>query len=738
MKYALVLLFLSVALAACQNQAAVAPDARPPGPPPPPAEAGTVQPRISGPVANRASSSRPLVSYGAEHEVRSGRVGTTRSGSTSGDYTLNFVDADIREIAAAILGDMLQINYAIDPSVRGTATVKTPRPLPRDELLPALRTLLNQNGLTLLVQDGLYRVAPAAAATASPTLGGDTEIIALRYASAKELADVLQPFLTEGGKVSADPAHNALILSGDTNARSALRDLIRSFDIDLLANQSYAIFPVVNGSPDQAANELRQALGGDEETPAERLVRVIPMQRANAILVVSNQPRYVENARRLFRMTEQARGATARTWHVYYVQNGQSSDLEYVLQRAFTPGHVTSTRGGLAPAGTTAPGFDQMTMNSRTRTGTGTGIGRGGNEPIADGSAEPSAGTIDGQGGLGDGFGAAPEAGPPEALSELGGGEDAEADGIRIIANRTNNALLIYATPDEYSTIEAMLRKIDILPLQVRIDATIAEVTLNDTLRYGTQFFFKSGGLQGFLSNTDLGTAAGEFPGFVLTRGVGSVRFAISALQNVTNVRVLSSPQVMVLDNQPARLQVGDLVPYLTQSAISTDTSDAPIVNNIDYRETGVILQVVPRVNSGGLVSLDIAQEVSDVRETTSSTINSPTFLERKVRSRVVIQDGDTIGLAGLIRDNDSVGNSGLPWLKNIPVLGAVFGTQNNVRVRTELLVLITPHVVHDQRDARALTADLRENLSGASAVPAALPAKPTSGANDPHGKYIH
>jgi general secretion pathway protein D len=285
-----------------------------------------------------------------------------------------------------------------------------------------------------------------------------------------------------------------------------------------------------------------------------------------------------------------------------------------------------------------------------------------------------------------------------------------------------------------------MMHKIDIVPLQVRIDATIAEVTLNDSLKYGTQFYFKnSGGLAGI---TGLLTEAGnrnlprgDVPGAVFTYRTPTVDATLSALQKVTTVRVLSAPQLLVLDNQMARLQVGDNVPYLTQSAQSTITNTADIINSVSYQETGVILQVVPKVNSGGLVTLDISQEVSGVAPSGSSGsgIDSPTFSERKVRSHIVIQDGQTIGLAGLISDNTTRGNSGIPVLKDIPVLGALFGTQNNSRERTELLILITPHVLQDQRDARSLTQDMREKLRNAGLVPQELMNLPPSGSPNPN-----
>jgi general secretion pathway protein D len=204
-------------------------------------------------------------------------------------------------------------------------------------------------------------------------------------------------------------------------------------------------------------------------------------------------------------------------------------------------------------------------------------------------------------------------------------------------------------------------------------------------------------------------------------------------LQAITKVRVLSSPEIMVLDNQPAQLQVGDLVPYLSQTAQSTIASNAPIVNSVNYMQTGVITQVTPRVNSGGLVTLDIVQVVSNVDNSIATQVSSPAFLERTVQSRVVVQDGQTVGLAGLIQDSSTQTNQGIPWLKDIPLIGAVLGQQNNTRTRTELLVLITPHVIHDQRDARSLTEDLRDQMRNAAAVPQQLQRLRASGSADPN-----
>jgi general secretion pathway protein D len=494
------------------------------------------------------------------------------------------------------------------------------------------------------------------------------------------------------------------------------------------------------------------------------MVRVVPLPRLNAVLVVSSQPSYIEAARRVFNLLERQLRTTMRSWHALYLQNSNANDIAYTLQMAFTPNDVTAVpqaatqgngyQGGAAGGGGFASGRSGIGAGSSAG-----GLGSGGAGAL--GSANVGGGGISALGGtnplapatgqgasLGGAGTQAPVPNTPTANPLLGGldqsAQGEATDAMRILPNPQNNAILVYGTEQEEETIAAMLRKIDITPLQVRIDAVIAEVTLNDNLQYGTQFFFKAGGINGILNNatgavgspssTVLGTS---FPGFLISgKGQGGAPLAISALQAVTKVTVLSSPQITVVDNQPARLQVGALVPYLTASSQSTLTANAPVINSIAYQPTGVIMQVTPRVNSGGQVTLDVSQEVSQVDTTPNTTgINSPTFTERSITSRVVVRDGQTIGLAGLIQDNSSKGNQGVPWLKDIPLLGVLAGTQTNTRQRTELLVLLTPHVIRDEADARALAEDLRAGLPAAAEAPALSAAEPLSGSVDPNAR---
>lgn len=720
-------------------------------------QAGVAAPRIDGTIGNAQAGATPIVTYGTVRPSAAAiaEAATSPGPPQPGDISLDFVDTDIREIVAQTLGTILHVNYTIDPSVRGTATLRTVNPIPRSRVLPSLQAVLAQNGATILESGGLYRVVPSATAAAAPGLasGGvaGSAVIPLRYASADDLAKVLQPYAGATGRVSPDPGRNALLISGDPGTREALLNLVHAFDIDVLAGQSYALFPVSSGTARDFGTAMTEAMRSGQGAALAGVVRVVPMERINAVLLVSSQARYIDDARRIYGLVERNRRQTVRGWSVFYLQNSKSNDVAYVLQQAFTPNRVTATpsaratgatarrssgtnsfnsggggSGRSASAGSSLSGSANSLGTGGTDSGgvPGAGGGLGGQSP-AQNPANPLLGGLDPTGGASGGGGTG------------GGSGDADVNSMRIIPNAENNALLLYATPAEHDTVESMLHKIDILPLQVRIDAVIAEVTLNDNLNYGTQFFFKNGGINGALNFSPAGTAANAlastFPGFLLA-GANNGTYALSALQSVTTVKVLSSPQLMVLDNESARLQVGNLVPFLTTSSQSTISANAAVINSIDYRETGVIMEVTPRVNSGGLVTLDIAQEVSDVdtSATANSLIASPTFLERNVRSRVVVQDGQTVGLAGLIRDSSTKGNSGIPWLKDVPLLGLLAGQQTETRGRTELLVLITPHVIHDQRDARALTEDLRDQLINAAAIPSELGRLPQSGSPDP------
>ena len=731
-------LAVALILSACAPQQSTLPPTAPPStyqPQPIVRESGlpsTLQtPRANGQIDNGAALARPSASYGVAPAIS---VAPSNGSPGQGNISLDFADTDIRTVVDQILGTILQQNYTIDPTVQGTVSLRTVAPLPRDALIPTLQTLLAQVNAVLVRSNGVYRVMPADLAAATPNLAGDdalggAAVIPLQYAQAAPLAAMLQPYVTTSARIVAAADQNALIVEGDPSSRQALVALIQAFDVDQLAGQSYELFPVTGGDATDFASAFTAALGKTTDPSEQGPVMVVPLERINAVLVIARTQSLLANAQRIYAVLSQVERETVRSWHVYYLHNGRSNDAAYVLQQAFTPNNVTAQPTPAATgqinstfANQSSPGGSGGSSSTSTTSGLGGGIGSGG----AGTPTSSSSTTTTDQSGT---------AGASALLGPLSsGGTAATTDSLRIIPDDADNSLLIYATAAEDEQISSMLDQIDSSPVEVRIDATIAEVDLTGQLQYGTQFFFKSGGINAVLSEGTSSALETNFPGFVLSgHGGDAAPLAISLLQSVTKVDVLSSPELMVLDGQAASLQAGDLVPYLTQSSQSTIAVGAPVINSIAYRETGVILQITPHVGSDGTVTLDVAQEVSAVApDITTTGIDSPTFSDRAVTSRISIQDGQTIGLAGLISDSDSHQNEGIPYLKNVPLLGTLFSTQTNKRTREELLVLITPHVVRSQADAAELTADLRAALPNASGVPASLSTMPDSNSADP------
>jgi len=724
--------------------------------PPVSSAAGVATPRVDGGVGGRAPAPKVALSSGPGVIVSASVPGQAGSGGT---VQLDFADTDIREVAAQILGNMLHLNYAIDPSVHGTATLRTVAPLAENQLIPVLQSLLAQNGATLVTSGGVYRVVPVQAAlgvAGGPGTAGGT-MVPLRYASAEDLAKVLLPYAQGGARIVAVPSANAVLVSGEPAQRDALESLVKSFDVDVLAGQSYALFPVPNGNTEDFSTALQQAFRAQQGGQLASQVHVVPMPRVGAVLVIANAPRYIDDARRAYAVVERGMRQTMRTWHVYYVQNSTANDTAYILQQAFTPDNVTAQPSAHAQG--------QQTQQAGISSVGGSG-GVGSTPGSSGGLGGASGGSTLGgssSGGLTGGLGAAATGGQGRpasssgstgsnpllgGLSNSGGGGEQSANAMRIVPNPENNAILVYATGEEEDTVEAMLHKIDILPLQVRIDVIIAEVGLNDNLSYGVEYYFNHHAVSGAFGQaaqalTNSGASGSAASGGFVFNAVGAGGdFVLTALQGITTVKTLSSPELLVLDNETAQLQVGNLVPYLSaQTSVPTSSllgGGLETSNSVNYFNTGVITQITPRVNSGGLVTLDITQQVSGVanqsgtNSVSGSSINSPTFTQRAVQTRVVVQDGQTVGLAGLIQDIVNRGNTGIPFLKDIPILSLLTSTQTNTRSRTELLVLLTPHVLHDQRDARALTEDLREQLPRAAYLPTELQTLPRGGSDDP------
>ncbi|HSE79547.1 MAG TPA: type II secretion system secretin GspD [Alphaproteobacteria bacterium] len=655
-----------------------------------------------------------------------------------GDIVLNFVNADVREVARAVLGSLLKLNYVVDPRVQGTITVQTSRPLGRDAVLPTLDVVLRTSGFALTESGGLYRITPAesaprADAAAGKVTGGRPlssgsaiQVVPLRFTSALEVRNLIEAFLPPGAGLRADTTRNVLLLQGSREELASVLDLIEMFDMDWLSGKSFALHPLHSAQAKALIPELESIFGDPAEGPNAGVVRFIPIDRMNAILVVAASQLNLKRAQEWIDRLDRGGDEDTQRIHVYYIQNSRAVDVAAVLSELLSPRDVRV----VLPA--TTPVFPQVELRSsrpgeeRRESGAGSTSDAGTSSDRASMGGGDRLGSVSTSGSTR--YGARTPRGTPGGAGlpgpslgvggyDLFGGPDDRQPRMRVVADEKNNALVIYATPRDYRMIEAAVRKLDVLPLQVVIEATIAEVTLNDSLRYGTQWFFKTGNNSVVLTNLRNNDIGGIFPGFNYFLSGGDARVILSALSDVTDLNVISSPTLMVLDHQTATLQVGDEVPITVQQAVSTINPDAPIVNSIQYRDTGVILRVTPRVNASGLVTLEIQQEVSDVTETTTSGIDSPTISQRRIVSNVAVQAGDTVALGGLIRDTKSKGRTGLPFLSEIPVLGFLFGTKSAVSLRTELLVMITPRVIRNPQDARDMTEELRTRLRSVGAL---------------------
>ncbi len=650
---------------------------------------------------------KPVVERGSGLVVGQPRrpedIGVSRD--EAGDVVLNVVDADIRDVARLILEDGLDANYIIDPAVTGKITVRTSRPVPADDVIATLGSVLALNGAALVEANGIYKIVPAdQAASAGGRPASRTsaradkqrsgiQVAPLRYADAEQIAELLQPFVAAEGAIQIDSTRNAVLLVGSPDQIATMSDLIDMFDVDWMKGMSFGLYPLKVVGASQLADELDQIFGDPENGVVARGIRLVPLDRLSALMVIASQPDSLDRVEAWIKRLDKQGDGEGEQVYVYAVQNGRASDLASVLGALFdiessAVGSDTLLAPGLEPIELRSSGFSFAASEERTVDG------------AEEDGARQSFGSRGGRQHVGK------DSGPGRrSLTQGNAGSE-----TRIVADETNNALLIRATAKEYKQIQSALRELDKQPLQVLLEATIAEVSLEDELSYGVQWFFGSGDSGVTFSDFADGAVGQVFPGFSGLLSRGDVRVVLNALDSVSEVNVISSPQILVLDNQTARLEVGDEVPVVTQQAEGFE-ADARIVNTVEQRQTGVILNVTPRVNASGLVVLDIQQEVSDVVRTTTSGIDSPTIAQRRIGTTVAVASNQTIVLGGLIQDDVGDLTSGVPLLKDIPGIGALFRNTTQVTSRTELLVMITPKVLTNQQEAVAATEELRRRL---------------------------
>jgi general secretion pathway protein D len=623
------------------------------------------------------------------------------------DIVLNFEGADLREVVRVVMGDMLGENYTIDPKVNGSVTIHTSQPINKAAVTPILDTVLRMNGAAMVRENGTYKIAPLNSAlrgTTTPQLGNlqpgySVQIVQLQFIAAREMSKILEPLLPEGSILRVDETRNLLMLAGGEGEMRHAMETVGVFDLDWLAGMSVGLFTLKSVDVKSILPELDLLFSDKSKSPFAGMLRIIPIERMNAVFVVSPRPQYLEQARVWVDRLDRNGGKSGTRLHVYPVQNGSAEKIASLLGQVIGGKSSTTT----APA-TVAPGLTGTSLQSSSGGAGGASAGTGG----ASGAALPNAAAATGPGAVASGSG--------EALG-LGAGST-----IKIIADRDNNALIILANGAEYEKIEEAIKKLDVVPRQVLVEVTIAEVTLNGALSYGLEWFFNSNNnLSGKLFNTKgsalptgtdpAGTVTPIMPFTAVWRTTGgNISAVLSALASNTKVNVLSSPHIMVTDNQVAKINVGASVPV----AGASTTTGTSVITSVNYVDTGVVLSVRPHINSGGLVTLEVSQEVSDVQAgLTTDGLASPTINKRSAQTIVAVQSGDTMVLAGLIKDDKTAGSSGIPLLSEIPVVGALFGAKADTSTRRELIITITPRVVADNTQAREVTAEFRKKLTG-------------------------
>lgn len=624
------------------------------------------------------------------------------------NISLNFEAADVREIAKTVLAEILQESYIVDPKVQGTITFRSTRPLPRSALLPTLETVLRMNGIVLVRENNIFKLMPAASArgSLSPKMGGpyagfSIQIVPLKFIGSREMAKILEPFAPDASAVRADEMRNLVILAGTQNEIRHMLDAVDMFDVDWLAGMSVGLYTLQSADVKSLDAELGKILSDKNLNPLAGVVRLIPIERLNAFIIITPQPKYLEQAKVWLERLDRAGGTGGGTrLYVYQVQNGKAEHLAELLNQTFGGGKAQVTRSS-APS--VAPGLAATEIRSAASgsmsTGTLSGLGTSG-AGSASGAATATTARAPG-----------PVTGTTLAVA---GDSGAPAGEARIVADPKNNALLILATPGAYETIESALKKLDTAPRQVLIEVTIAEVSLKDELKYGVEWLFTNGPRRS--GKLDLGAAGlnSIVPGFsyaITSAADGSVKSVLNALASDNKLNILSSPHIMVADNQTAKIQVGDSVPIAGPQTVA---ATGVVVTSVQYLDTGVILSVTPSINAGGLVNLDINQEVSTASSTTTSGLNSPTIKKRSTKTIVTVQSGETMVLGGLISEQSTNDNTGLPFLSSIPIIGGLFGTQTRDKARTELIVMITPRVANGVGQAKSVSDEFRKKMKEA------------------------
>lgn len=721
-------------------------------------------------AAEPDNTTEPRLIRGNDRVIAPAKVPAAFDGSP---VTFNFEEAPVAEVVRTILGDILKADYVLHPPLAGTITLATRAAVAPDQAAFLLESALQANGLALLRDargsyhvgrpDTLKGIGSGVRQTGSGPLppGYGAIVVPLQYIGAGEMATILRPLMPAEALVRVDTVRNLLVLTGTRTQAEGWLDLVNTFDVDLLKGMSVGVFPLKYASIKEveAAMQLMSAGAGGttptqatpagatgragatagasagasalgEANPLFGALRIMPIERLNSILVVTPRAAYLDEARRWIERLDQPSDNSAEPQlFIYQVQNVNARHLATVLGGIFGDGRQTSAvaNSGVAPGLTSA---------------TGSSLGQPGSA-FSSSTAFPSSGGL----GMRAGGAGTASAGGTRA-GQAGTAQQAPATAVlgnvRVMADELNNAVLVWGTKSEFSKIESTLKRLDLPPTQVLIEASIVEVTLTDDLQYGLQWAFSdsrsttgytglgvlsgntnTGGLNPLNSNNELGPLVKPASGFsyTLKNPLGNVRAILTALSAKTTLKVIASPSLMVLDNHTASIVVGNQTPI--QAGTTQNIENNVTSTNIQYKDTGVNLMVTPSVNAGNIVTMQVDQSVTDVGAQDEIT-KQRFFLQRQLSSKVAVRSGESIVMGGLIQETGRSGKSGLPVLHEVPVFGNLFGTTKTDSTRTELLVVLTPRVVRSDVEITEVGADLRDRMRALQRLPLQVgPQKP-------------
>ncbi|GLS33050.1 secretin N-terminal domain-containing protein [Neomesorhizobium albiziae] len=583
--------------------------------------------------------------------------------------SLDYISADIRQVVQDIVGDVMSMPVIIDPGVGGKMTLNTARQVPASEVPRLLDKALALHGYGLAAGDHGVRVGRLADLAGG--IQSNVQVIPVRYVDPAEVIGVIRPNLEEGVRLTPAPGGRGIVVSGPPGSVSSVRGLVGLFDTDAMLHKSFALYTLSQASPADVERELSLLFtrNGQGRGP----VQFAALERLNGILVVAEDPAALKQIRQAIVKLDTASEATAYI-HVRPLLYRRASEAAQVLAQTFGA-EAPSAVARAQPAGTF------------------------GNLSVGSGASNPSSLPVNVPGLPAEVPDAAASRTHPADETVMSANRLGLSAPVRIQADPGQNALVILAAPHDYKIVEAAIRQLDVKPRQVLIQAIVAEVRLSNGLRYGVDYLLSTKGL-GAVPN-----------GLSYVFPDTDVNIVLHGLSGLGDVKVVSAPRILAVDNQTATIQVGDQVPILVRSSQSVVSENSPIVSDVELRDTGVILAVTPRIGAGGSVTLDTFQEVSTGNRNTLTNVQSPVISVRRLQSTVSTRSGDTIAIGGLMQDSTNRANSGIPVLKDIPLLGGLFRSTEYAKERTELLILLNPRVVDSDADARALTEELREKF---------------------------